>query len=117
MAFKFEKLDVWKLGIEYANDVHLLTRKFPKEEMFSLSSQFKRAADSISLNIAEGAIGNTTPEVKRFLTFASRSCAECITCLYHALARGYISQEEFDNYYRTTEVLFIKVNKLKNNIQ
>jgi four helix bundle protein len=64
MTFKFEKLDVWKIGIEYANDVHLLTREFPKEEMFSLSSQFKRASDSISLNIAEGATGNTTPDSK-----------------------------------------------------
>ena len=116
MAFKFEKLDVWKMAVEYANDVHLLTRKFPKEEMFSLSSQFKRAADSISLNVSEGATGNSTPEFKRFLTFASRSCAECITCLYHALARTYVTQEEFDNYYKTTEVLFIKINKLKNSI-
>jgi four helix bundle protein len=116
MAFKFEKLDVWKMAVEYANDVHLLTRKFPKEEMFSLSSQYNRAADSISLNIAEGATGNSTPEFKKFLTFASRSCAESITCLYHALARTYITQEEFDNCYKTTEVLFIKINKLKNSI-
>jgi four helix bundle protein len=116
MGFKFEKLDVWKMSVEYANEVHLLTRKFPKEEMFSLSSQFKRAADSISLNIAEGATGNTTPEFKRFLVFSSRSCAECITCLYHALARGYIVQEEFDKCYQNAEILFIKINKLKNSI-
>ena len=116
MAFKFEKLDVWKMAVEYDNEVHLLTRIFPKEEMFSLSSQFKRAADSISLNISEGATGNSTPEFKRFLIFASRSCAECITCLYHAKARNYITQEEFDSFYMTTEVLFIKINKLKNSI-
>jgi four helix bundle protein len=116
MAFKFEKLDVWKMGIEYANEVHLLTRNFPKEEMFSLTSQYKRAADSISLNISEGATGNSTPEFKRFLVFSSRSCAECITCLYHAIARKYINQDEFDNYYQRTEVLFIKINKLKNSI-
>jgi four helix bundle protein len=46
MPFKFEKLEIWKLSIEFADEVHLLTRKFPKEEMFSLTSQFKRAADS-----------------------------------------------------------------------
>ena len=50
MPFKFEKLEIWKLAIEFADEVHLLTRKFPKEEIFSLTSQFKRAADSISLN-------------------------------------------------------------------
>lgn len=116
MAFKFEKLDVWRMAVEYANEVHFLTREFPKEEMFSLTSQFKRAADSVSLNIAEGATGNTTPEFKRFLVFASRSCAECITCLYHARERKYIIQDEFDTFYQKTEVLFIKINKLKNSI-
>ena len=54
MPFKFEKLEVWKLSIDLADDVHNLTRSFPKEEIFSLTSQMKRAADSISLNIAEG---------------------------------------------------------------
>jgi four helix bundle protein len=54
MPFKFEKLEIWKLAIEFADEVHLLTRRFPKEEIFSLTSQFKRAADSVSLNIAEG---------------------------------------------------------------
>ncbi len=52
MAFKFEKLEVWQLALELANNIHLLTRNFPKEEMFSLTSQIKRAADSVSLNIA-----------------------------------------------------------------
>lgn len=117
MAFKFEKLEVWKMGVAYANEVHLLTRKFPKEEMFSLTSQFKRAADSISLNISEGATGNTRPEFKRFLVMSSRSCAECITCLYHAIAREYIEQEEFDEYYRRTEVLYMRINKLKNSLE
>lgn len=52
MPFKFEKLEIWKLAIDLANDVHCITREFPKEEMFSLTSQMKRAADFISLNIA-----------------------------------------------------------------
>ena len=56
MPFKFEKLEIWQLAIEYADDVHTLTRKFPKEEIFSLTAQFKKAADSISLNISEGSI-------------------------------------------------------------
>ena len=57
MPFKFEKLEIWKLAIDLANEIHILTRNFPKEEMFSLTSQMKRAADSISLNIAEGSTG------------------------------------------------------------
>ena len=45
MPFKFEKLEIWQMAIEMANEVHLLTRGFPKEEIFSLTSQMKRAAD------------------------------------------------------------------------
>lgn len=48
MPFKFEKLEIWKLAINLADDVHNLTRSFPKEAMSSLTSQIKRAADSIS---------------------------------------------------------------------
>ncbi len=116
MGFKFEKLNVWQLAVDFANDVHLLTRKFPKEEMFGLTSQMKRAADSISLNISEGAIGQSPAEYRRFLSYASRSCAEVIACLHHADKRKYINQEDFDKHYSTTETIFKMVNKLRNSI-
>ena len=113
MPFKFEKLDIWKLSIDFANDVHQLTRIYPKEEMFSLISQFKRASDSISLNIAEGAIGQTNPEQRKFIGYAIRSLAECVNCLYLSIKREYISQEEFDKFYQQSEMLFAKMNKFR----
>lgn len=66
MPFKFEKLEIWKMAIDVADNIHNLTRNFPKEEMFSLTSQIKRAADSISLNIAEGSTGQSDPEQLKF---------------------------------------------------
>jgi four helix bundle protein len=57
MPFKFEKLLIWQLAIEMANNIHLMTRSFPKEEMFSLTTQIKKASDSVALNIAEGSTG------------------------------------------------------------
>ena len=72
MPFKFEKLEVWKLSIDLADDIHNLTRSFPKEEIFSLTSQMKRAADSISLNIAEGFTGQSDPEQLKFLGYSLR---------------------------------------------
>lgn len=54
MAFKFEKLLVWQRAIDLSEAVYLLTKTFPVEERFVLSSQIQRAADSVSLNIAEG---------------------------------------------------------------
>jgi four helix bundle protein len=116
MPFKFEKLEIWKLAIGFADQVHLLTRNFPKEEMFSLTSQFKRAADSISLNIAEGSIGQSDAEQKKFIGYAIRSLAECVNCLYLAERRKYIIHEDFINFYKNAEELFAKMNKFRNSL-
>lgn len=116
MGFNFEKLKVWQMSVELADEVHKLTKGFPKDEMFSLSQQFRRATDSVSLNIAEGATDNTIPEFKRFLTIASRSCAEVVTCLYHARNREYINEKTFSEYYGKTETIYRMINKLKDSI-
>lgn len=58
MGFKFEKLKVWQKAIDFTTKVHGLTRRFSKEELYVLTSQIKKAADSIILNIAEGSTGN-----------------------------------------------------------
>jgi len=54
MGFNFGKLDVYNKANEFVNDIYLLTKTFPEDEMFGLASQLRRAAVSISLNIAEG---------------------------------------------------------------
>jgi four helix bundle protein len=116
MAFKFERLEIWQLAIEFADDVHQLTRKFPKEEMYSLTSQFKRAADSIALNISEGSIGQSDKEQRRFMGYSIRSTAECVSCLFHAIKRKYINQVEFTVHYKKAETLFVKCCNYKNGI-
>ena len=78
MGFKFEKLIVWQKSVDLSAEIHKLTLQFPKEEIYVLTSQIKRAADSVSLNIAEGSTGQTNPEFKRFLNMALRSCIEVV---------------------------------------
>ena len=114
MPFKFEKLEIWLIAIEMANEVHLLTRGFPKEEMFSLTSQMKRAADSISLNIAEGSTGQSNPEHARFISYAQRSALEVVNCLYLAIKRNYIDQTVFDRFYSQLDKLVAKLQAYKN---
>lgn len=75
---KFEDLRVWQKALELTVTVHNLTRTFPKEEMFILTSQIKRATDSIALNIAEGSTGNSNAEFNKFLQMANRSAIEVI---------------------------------------
>jgi four helix bundle protein len=97
--FKFEQLVIWQQAMEYGEQVHTMTKKFPKDEIFNLSSQIRRAVDSIALNISEGSIGQSNPEFKRFMGYAIRSLAEVVTCLYKAYYRQYITQEEYDKFY------------------
>lgn len=63
--FDFEKLNVYQKALEYIDFVYKLTEKFPKEEQFGLTSNFRRAAQSIALNIGEGS-GGTKAEFKNF---------------------------------------------------
>ncbi len=85
--------------------------------MFSLTSQMKRAADSISLNIAEGSTGQTDPEQLRFLGYAQRSALEVVNCLYLALRRNYIDQQEFDKLYAELERVSIKTQAFKKSLK
>lgn len=96
MAFKFEKLEVWRESVELSSAVHNVTLSFPKDELYVLTSQIKRAADSVSLNIAEGSTGQTNAEFRRFLSFAIRSGIEVIGCIYLAKKRNLINEDDFN---------------------
>ncbi len=99
MEFKFEKLIIWQMAMDYGEIIHKMTSAFPKEELFNLSSQIRRAVDSIALNISEGSIGQSNLEFKRFMGFSIRSLAEVVTCLHKAKRREYISEKEFLIHY------------------
>jgi len=99
MKFKFENLIIWQKAMDYGENIFQLSNQFPKEEIYNLTSQIRRAVDSIALNISEGSIGQSNPEHKRFIGFAIRSLAEVVTCLHKAQRRKYISDDEFSEHY------------------
>jgi len=103
MGFKFEKLDVWQKAIDLGLHIHKVTREFPKEELYILTSQIKRAADSIALNIAEGSTGQSNPEFKQFIGYAIRSAVEVVSCLHIGEKRGLINENNFSKLYSQTE--------------
>ncbi len=82
MPFKFEKLEVWTLSLEYLDRIYAIAEKLPASENFNLRSQITRAATSISLAIAEGSTGQTDTEQARFLGIAIRSAMETVACLH-----------------------------------
>ncbi|MBW7676103.1 four helix bundle protein [Chryseobacterium chendengshani] len=99
MSFKFEKLIIWQDSMSYGEDIFQMTLSFPKEELYNLTSQIRRAADSVALNISEGSILQSNPEFKRFLGYSIRSIAEVVTCLYKAKNRQYINEDRFRESY------------------
>jgi len=116
MAFKFESLRIWHLSLELADEVDLLAQNFPKHEIYSLSSQIRRAANSVSLNIVEGSTGLSNTEFKRFLVIANRSALEVVGCLYLAKRRNYISEEKFGELYSKIETLVKMIQALINTL-
>lgn len=116
MAFRFEELRVWQDALRLCNEIDLLTESFPKKELYSLSSQITRAANSVVLNIAEGSTGQSIPEYKRFLRIALRSAIEVVACLFIARERKYIPQDVFKKFYDEYERLCKMITKLINSM-
>ncbi len=103
--FNFEKLDVWKKAIEFADLVYSFTRAFPSDERFGLTNQMRRAAVSISSNIAEGSSRISRVEFARFIEIASGSAYEVISQSYIAKNQGFIDEPTFQKIYTATEEL------------
>jgi four helix bundle protein len=117
MAFKFEQLTVWQKALILTKEVHELTKKFPKDERYVLTSQMKRAADSVALNVAEGSTGQSNPEFKRFLGYAIRSAIEVVACLHMGKMRNMINEEDFNAHYQQLEEIIKMLQALRNAIK
>lgn len=92
----FRDLDVWKLGKAIVLDVYKVTRGFPKEEMYGLVSQMRRAAVSIPSNVAEGFNRKHNPEYRQLLYVALGSCAELETQIEVAHDLGFLETGDQD---------------------
>jgi four helix bundle protein len=92
---KYQNLDVWKTSMQLVKEVYLLTKKYPKEELYALTSQTKRAGVSIPSNIAEGLGRNYKKDTIQFLHIARGSIYELETLLNIAVMVEIISEDDF----------------------
>ena len=113
---KFENLRVWQDAVQLSSEINELSKSFPKEELFILTSQLKRATDSISLNIAEGSTGQSNAEFKRFLGYSLRSGIEVVGCLYLAKNRPYINEKQFQYFYEKLDTLIKSIQALRKSL-
>src|SRR5215470_12002532 len=101
--FNFEKLDTWHEAITFANTVYELTRSFPSEERFGLTNQMRRAAVSISSNIAEGCSRSSRADYARFVEIASGSLYEVVSQATVGRNRRYLDEAEYKLLYEAAE--------------
>jgi four helix bundle protein len=94
MAFKFERLQVWELSLEYLDLLYEIGSRLPAEERFNVRDQLIRSGTSTSLNVAEGSTGQTNPEQNRFLGISLKSLIESIACRRIIERRGWIKDQQ-----------------------
>ena len=101
--FGFEKLEVWQKAIELADLIYDATRNFPDYEKFGLANQMRRAAVSVSSNIAEGSGRNSERDFIRFLQISYGSLMEVVSQLKIAERRGFIEPQDAQRIYDLCE--------------
>ena len=104
-AFRFERIEAWQQARQLNREVYCLTRKFPKEVMFGLTSQIRRAAVSVVSNIAECSGRNSDADFAHFLEISYGSLMEVASQLFLALDQGYITQEDLDSCLASADLL------------
>ena len=109
----YKKLNVWISSISLVKNIYNLTRKFPKEEMFVLTQQLRRAAISIPSNIAEGAGRNSNAQFKNFLQISIGSCFEVETQLIISKELEFISEEKLETISKELDSIM----KMNHNLQ
>ena len=103
VMFNFEKLDVWQKAIDFADLVYNHTRDFPADERFGLTNQMRRAAVSISSNIAEGTSRMSQTDFARFTEIATGSVFEVVSQSFIGRRQGFLAEERFRALYSAAE--------------
>ena len=112
----FYDLEVWQLSMDLAVQLYDFIRGLPREELYVLSDQMRRAVISVPSNIAEGQKRCNPKEFKHFLYYSRGSLGELMTQLNLCNRLGYISDEELDNTLNKCEIIDRKINNLINSL-
>jgi four helix bundle protein len=101
--FGFERLEVWKKSIDFADQVYRVTRAFPDDERFGLTSQMRRPAVSVSSNIAEGSARYSKADFAHFLEIATGSVFEVVSQSFISRQQGFLAGADFSTLYAAAE--------------
>jgi four helix bundle protein len=107
---KIEELEIWQLARSFSKEIFELTQTGKLSKDFSLKDQMNRSSGSIMDNIAEGFGRGSRLEFIQFLTISTGSSDELKSQLYRCLDRNYLTQQEFEDYYKKLQTLHKKMN-------
>ena len=110
--YSFEKLEVWQLARQFRKDIYIITKSFPSDEKFGLTSQLRRAASSIGDNLAEGTGKLTLKDKARYTTIAFGSAMETVNHLIGSLDLDYLTEQDYNQLRTKLEVITRLLNKL-----
>lgn len=115
--YRFEELEVWKLGMKIVHEIYNIVKKFPKTELFCLTDQLKRAGVSIVLNIAEGCGQPTSKGFSVYLHRAKSSVLECVACIKISIQEKFIIEENIQLLNQLLKEEYFKIIKLEKSIR
>ena len=113
----YKELDAWRISMNLVKDIYLVTKKYPKEEIYALTSQTKRAAISIPSNIAEGIGRQYKKDTLQFLHILRGSLYELETLLNSAVMAEILPEPEFNRIVELLDKSLKVLNGLINNYQ
>jgi four helix bundle protein len=113
----YRKIHAWQKSDDLTVDVYRATKRFPREEIYGLTSQLRRAAYSVPANIAEGATRNSKKDYLRFLYIARASLAETQYFLHLSKRLNYLTKEENEELQSATSKTFSKLHGLIKSVE
>jgi four helix bundle protein len=114
--FNHEKLEVWREAIVFADLIYSMTKSFPSDERFGLTNQMRRAAVSVSSNLAEGSSRNSRQDFARFVEIAAGSMFEVISQAEIAKKQGFLPERDFEKIYCHGQKLGRMLSGLRNSL-
>lgn len=114
--FNFEKLTVWQKAVDFADLVYVSTRNFPADERFGLTNQMRRAAVSISSDIAEGSSRHSKSDFIRFVEIATGSVFEVVSQAFVARRQNFVNEKQFAAIYTNAEEVGRMLSGLRNSL-
>ena len=115
--YKFQRLTVYQLALDYVDKVYTMSSRLPSSEQFNLRSQIERSATSIVLNIAEGSTGQSNAEQNRFLGLALRSYMETVACWDLIERHSYLTSKDLVAIREAGHDLFVKLQAFRKSLK